>query len=568
VAVDPVVELDSELDYWSSRGREVAIESKVSPSATRNEAELDVAIVGAGFAGMYMLHKLRDHLNLNVQVLEAGDGVGGTWYWNRYPGARCDSESYYYSYSFSPELEQEWTWSSRYPGQPEILDYLNHVADRFDLRRDIQFETRIVATNFDSESNRWSLKTGAGKIITARYVVAATGCLSTGNIPDFPGLDQFAGEYYHTGAWPHDGVDFTGKRVGLIGTGSTGIQATPVIAAEADHLHVFQRTPNFSIPARNAPLTAEESAEIKRTYAEIRNKCRASDGGFPFDPTERQAGEHSAAERDAIYEEMWQLGGLRMLACSFADLTRDEFTNETAAEFIRNKIRGMVDDPKVAEQLLPHDHPYGTKRPPIDTDYYKTFNRDNVTLANVRDTPIVEITATGLRTASEEYELDVIVFATGFDAMTGALLKMGVTGIDGQSLENAWAAGPRTYLGLQIAGFPNFFTVTGPGSPSVLTNMPVAIEQHVEWISDCIEHLNKHGLSRIEATDKAQEDWVDHVRETGDATLFPKANSWYVGANVPGKSRVFMPYVDGMVTYRAKCDEVAAQNYDGFALGN
>jgi cation diffusion facilitator CzcD-associated flavoprotein CzcO len=532
------------------------------------QTDLDVAVVGAGFSGLYMLHKLRDHLNLNVRVFEAGDGVGGTWYWNRYPGARCDSESYYYSYSFSPELEQEWTWSSRYPAQPEILDYLNHVADRFELRPDIQFETRIVAATFDDQANLWRLETAAGATTTSRYVVAASGCLSTGNTPGFPGLDKFSGDHYHTGSWPHDGVDFTGKRVGLIGTGSTGIQATPVIAADADHLHVFQRTPNFSIPARNAPLSAEESAEIKQTYAEIREKCRTSDGGFPFDPTERQARDYSAAERDAVYEELWQLGGFRLLACSFADLTKDEFTNETAADFIRAKIRGMVDDPKVAEQLLPFDHPYGTKRPPIDTDYYKTFNRDNVTLVDVREAPIVEITPSGLLTEDGEYELDVIVFATGFDAMTGTLLNMGVTGADGQSLTSAWEAGPRTYLGLQIAGFPNFFTVTGPGSPSVLTNMPVAIEQHVEWISDCIEYLNEHGLSRIEATDQAQEAWVDHVRETGEATLYPKANSWYVGANVPGKSRVFMPYVDGMVAYREKCDEVAAQNYDGFALGN
>lgn len=544
----------------------MAASSEVSGLGT--QTDLDVAVVGAGFSGLYALHKLRDHLHLNVRVFEAGDGVGGTWYWNRYPGARCDSESYYYSYSFSPELEQEWTWSSRYPAQPEILDYLNHVADRFELRPDIQFETRIVAATFDDQANLWRLETAAGATITSRYVVAASGCLSTGNTPSFPGLDKFSGDHYHTGSWPHDGVDFTGKRVGLIGTGSTGIQATPVIAADADHLHVFQRTPNFSIPARNAPLSAEESAEIKRTYAEIREKCRTSDGGFPFDPTERQARDYSAAERDAVYEELWQLGGFRLLACSFAELTNDEFTNETAADFIRAKIRGMVDDPKVAEQLLPFDHPYGTKRPPIDTDYYKTFNRDNVTLVNVREAPIVEITPSGLLTEDGEYELDAIVFATGFDAMTGTLLNMGVTGADGQSLASAWEAGPRTYLGLQIAGFPNFFTVTGPGSPSVLTNMPVAIEQHVEWISDCIEYLNEHGLSRIEATDQAQEAWVDHVRESGEATLYPKANSWYVGANVPGKSRVFMPYVDGMVAYREKCDEVAAQNYDGFALGN
>jgi cation diffusion facilitator CzcD-associated flavoprotein CzcO len=546
----------------------VVVTAEIGTTGKNGAIDMDVAVIGAGFSGMYMLHKLRDQLHLDARVFEAGDGVGGTWYWNRYPGARCDSESYYYSYSFSPELEQEWTWTSRYPAQPEILDYLNHVADRFDLRRNIQFNTRVVAANFDNQANHWRLLTDSGESITARYVVAATGCLSTGNTPDFPGLDDFGGEYYHTGNWPHDGVDFTGKRVGLIGTGSTGIQATPVIAAQADRLFVFQRTPNFSIPARNAPLTAEESAEIKATYADIRQRCRTSDGGFPFEPTERRAEEFTAAERDAIYEELWQLGGFRLLACSFADLTKDEFTNETAAEFVRQKIRKMVHDPKVAEQLLPFDHPYGTKRPPIDTDYYETFNRDNVTLVDVREAPIQEITSSGLRTSEEAYELDVIVFATGFDAMTGTLLNMGVTGADGRALADAWQAGPRTYLGLQVAGFPNFFTVTGPGSPSVLTNMPVAIEQHVEWIADCIDYLNRHGLSRIEATDEAQEAWVDHVREAGETTLFPRANSWYVGANVPGKSRVFMPYVDGMVAYREKCDEVAAHNYEGFALGN
>ena len=530
--------------------------------------DLDVAVIGAGFSGLYMLHKLRDHLHLSTQVFEAGGGVGGTWYWNRYPGARCDSESYYYSYSFSSELEQEWTWSSRYPGQPEILEYLNHVADRFDLRRSIQFDTRIVGAKFEDENNRWRLDTQSGASVTARYVVAATGCLSTGNTPDFPGLDDFAGSCYHTGTWPHDGVDFTGKRVGLIGTGSTGIQATPVIAEQADHLYVFQRTPNYSIPARNEPLSKKESAEIKRRYAEIRERCRASDGGFPFAPSERMAQDYSAAERDEIYEELWQLGGFRILLCSFAELTIDEFTNETVAEFIRKKIREMVDDPKVAEQLLPYDHPYGTKRPPIDTDYYKTFNRDNVTLVDVRQAPIAKITPSGLRTEDQTYDLDIIVFATGFDAMTGTLLNMGITGTDGQKLEEAWQAGPRTYLGLQMAGFPNFFTVTGPGSPSVLANMPVAIEQHVEWISDCIEHLYSQDLSRIEATDEAQETWVDHVREAGEATLFPRANSWYVGANVPGKSRVFLPYVDGMVAYRDKCDDVAQNNYDGFITSN
>jgi cation diffusion facilitator CzcD-associated flavoprotein CzcO len=528
--------------------------------------KLDVAIIGAGFSGMYMLHKLRDGLGLKARVIEAADGVGGTWYWNRYPGARCDSESYYYSYSFSKELEQEWQWTSRYPPQPEILDYLNHVADRFDLRPDIQFNTRVTGATFDESRNRWTVTTDSGAQYSAQFVVSAVGCLSLRNTPNFEGLNQFQGDWYHTGAWPHEEVDFTGKRVGLIGTGSTGIQVTPVIAAEAQHLTVFQRTPNFSIPARNAPLSAEEAAEIKANYEEIRDRCRNSANGFPFETFERVARDATPEERRVIYDDLWERGGFRFLVSSFSDLLQDEFANETAAKYIRDRIGEIVKDPAVAEQLIPTDHPYGTKRPPIDTDYYDTFNRDNVSLVSVRENPIVEITAHGLRTANAEYPLDIIVFATGFDAMTGALLAMDIRGVEDRPLTAAWAAGPRTYLGLQVAGFPNLFTITGPGSPSVLTNMPVAIEQHVEWISDCIEYLRANGLHRIEATEESQEAWVKHVSEVADATLYPRANSWYVGANVPGKSRVFMPFVGGMDVYREQCKEVAQNGYEGFHL--
>jgi cation diffusion facilitator CzcD-associated flavoprotein CzcO len=532
------------------------------------ERKLDVAIIGAGFSGLYMLHRIRDVLKLDTQVFEAADGVGGTWYWNRYPGARCDSESYVYSYSFSPELEQEWSWSSRYPEQPEILDYLNHVADRFDLRRDIQFDTRVTSATFDETSNRWNLTTGKGDRISARYLVSAVGCLSTRSTPDFPGLENFAGEYYHTGAWPHEAVDFTGKRVGLIGTGSTGIQAAPVIAAAAEHLTVFQRTANYSIPARNEPLSAEKAAEIKAHYDEIRQTCRESDFGFPYASAERLATEATPEEREAIYNELWDLGGIRFFAGSFADLLTDEAVNDTAAEFVRAKIRETVKDPATAELLCPTDHPYGTKRPPIDTNYYETFNRDNVSLVDVRSAPIVELTSNGLRTEAADYDLDVIVFATGFDAMTGALLEMDIKGVDGLRLADKWADGPRTYLGLQVVGFPNLFTITGPGSPSVLSNMPVAIEQHVEWVSDCIEYLNNHGLSRIEATEAAQDEWVQHVWDEANETLFPLANSWYMGANIPGKTRVFMPYVGGMTQYRERCNEVAENGYAGFLLQN
>ncbi len=530
--------------------------------------ELDAIIVGAGFSGLYMLYRAREVLGLRARLYEAGEGVGGTWYWNRYPGARCDSESFYYSYSFSEELEQEWEWSSKYPEQPEILRYLNHVADRFDLRRDIQLGTRVSEAIFDDTTNRWNVKTDAGELVSAPFLISAVGCLSAANIPKIPGLETFEGDWYHTGSWPHGGVDFSGKRVGLIGTGSTGIQATPVIARDADHLTVFQRTANYSVPARNAPLTPEMAREIKQNYREIRRKARESFGGFPFQPSARSALQHSEEQRRAIYEELWEEGGFKFMYGSFFDIVLNQEANDTAAEFIRSKIRQTVKDPEVAAKLLPTDHPYGSKRPPIDTDYFETFNRDNVTLVDLKASPIIEITRTGVRTEAGHHDLDIIVFATGFDAMTGALLKIDIRGSGGVSLRDKWAEGPRTYLGLQVAGFPNLFTITGPGSPSVLSNMPVSIEQHAEWISDCIAHLRERGLRRIEATEEAQEAWVDHVGQVASMTLFMKANSWYLGANIPGKKRVFMPYVGGVLPYRMRCDEVAAKNYEGFTLAS
>jgi cation diffusion facilitator CzcD-associated flavoprotein CzcO len=528
--------------------------------------ELDVAIVGAGFSGLYMLHRVRDVLKLKTRVFEAADGVGGTWYWNRYPGARCDSESYFYCYSFSEELEQDWTWTSKFPEQPEILSYLNHVADRFDLRRDIQLNTRITNARFEDSGNRWLLSTDTGETVAARFLISAVGCLSARNLPDIPGVENFAGEKYHTGNWPHEGVDFRAKRVGLIGTGSTGIQAAPVIAEEAEHLYVFQRTPNFSVPARNTVLTAEETARIKANYDDIRRISRTSAFGFPFETPEHAAMEVTPDERHATYEQRWKEGGISFGFKSFNDILVDKAANDSASDFIREKIRETVKDPEVAELLIPTDHPYGAKRPPLDTNYFETYNRDNVTLVDVRAAPIEEITERGVRTERNEYDLDVIVFATGFDAMTGALLAMNVEGSGGLRLADKWADGPVTYLGLQVAGFPNLFTITGPGSPSVLANMPIAIEQHVEWVSDCLEHLYANGISRIEATQAAEQDWVRHVAEEGDATLFPLANSWYVGANIPGKTRVFMPYVGGMGKYREHCDHSAQHGYDGFVL--
>jgi cation diffusion facilitator CzcD-associated flavoprotein CzcO len=531
--------------------------------------DFDAVIVGAGFSGLYMLYRLREVLGLSARVFEAGGGVGGTWYWNRYPGARCDSESYYYSYSFSEELQQEWVWSSKYPEQPEILRYLDHVADRFDLRRDIDLDTRVTRALFKEDADCWEIHTDTGDVVTSQFFIGAVGCLSAANVPPIPGLDRFEGTWYHTGRWPHEGVDFSGQRVGLIGTGSTGIQATPVIAAQASHLTVFQRTPNYTVPARNFPLTPEQLTEIKANYGEIRRKARASYGGFPYDPSEFSALDVTPEERQATYERLWaEEGGFKFIYGSYNDLLVNAESNDTAAEFIRSKIRQIVSDPVVAEKLAPKDYPYGTKRPPIDTDYFETFNRPNVTLVDLRETPITEITRTGLVTTGGDYDLDVIVFATGFDAMTGSLLRIDIRGLDGVTLNRKWEAGPLTYLGVQVAGFPNMFIITGPGSPSVLTNMPLAIEQHVEWIAECITHVRESGQSRVEATEDAEEAWVEHVRQVAELTLFSQANSWYLGANIPGKKRVFMPYVGGFAPYRERCDEVAANGYEGFAFSS
>jgi cation diffusion facilitator CzcD-associated flavoprotein CzcO len=527
---------------------------------------LDAIIIGAGFSGLYQLYCLRDRLGMSVQVLEQGGGVGGTWYWNRYPGARCDSESHSYCYSFSEELSKEWEWSERYPEQPEIMRYLNFVADRLDLKRDIHFNTRVTAATYDEAANRWRVTTDGGGTFTAKYLITAVGCLSTANVPKIPGLDSFKGQWVHTGNWPHEGVDFRGKRVGIIGTGSTGIQAIPEIAKTAKHLTVFQRTANYSVPARNAPLTPEFQRYVKSSHAEIREVMHGTANGHPFVIEDRSVFDVTPAERQAIYEAAWDKGGLQFRA-TFRDLLMDKAANDTAAEFIRDKIRALVKDPATAEKLADIDHPYAAKRPPIDTDYFETYNQDNVALVDVRANPIEAITPTGLRTQAAEYPLDIIVFATGFDAMTGPLLRMDIRGRDGLPLAKAWEAGPRNYLGLQVADFPNMFTITGPGSPSVLCNMPVAIEQHVEWITDCIAFMRQKKLERIEASADAVDRWVQHVNDAANATLLPQAHhSWYLGANVPGKPRVFMPYAGGMARYRRECDDIARKGYEGFAL--
>lgn len=526
----------------------------------------DVIVVGAGFSGLYMVHRARDVLGLDVVGLEAASGPGGTWYWNRYPGARCDSESFYYCYTFSDELLHEWDWTTRYPEQPEILRYLEYVADRFDLRPSFSFDTRVERATWDDAGNRWIVETDTGQTLAATHLVTAVGCLSAANVPDIAGRDDFAGEWHHTGRWPAEGVDFTGKRVAQVGTGSTGIQAAPVIARDAEHLYVFQRTPNYTVPARDRPMDRQEWIDIKSRYDEVRRLTRESFAGFPYTPSPRSALEVSDEERNKIYEQLWEEGGFKFLWGGFVDLLFNEAANETAADFIRGKIREIVKDPAVAERLCPSNHPYGSKRPPIDTDYYETFNRDNVTLIDLRESPIRTITHTGIETEDGHYEVDVIVFATGFDAVTGPLLRMNITGRNGLALKDKWADGPRTYLGLQVAGFPNLFTITGPGSPSVLTNMPTSIEQHVEWICDCIEHLRKEGGTRIEPLPEAEQEWVDHVALVSTMGLFHRADSWYLGANIPGKKRVFMPYVGGLANYRIRCDEVAANDYEGFLV--
>ena len=535
-----------------------------SPDTAGSAAEVDVLIVGAGFSGLYLLHRLRG-LGFNAKVVDAAADVGGTWYWNRYPGARCDIASLDYSCSFDEALQQEWHWPERYSEQGEILKYARHVAERFDLRHDIAFETRIASARYDEGDGRWTVESETGQRWTATWFVMATGCLSVPRMPDVPGLESFGGDWYHTGDWPHEPVDFTGLRVGLIGTGSSGIQSIPVIARQARQLTVFQRTPNFSIPAWNGPLDPEEEREHKAHYGELREVARWSSGGYLVEDNNDPS---LGLPREVILAELerrWRQGGFSILG-AYGDTATDLAANEVVAEFVRNKIRERVKDPEVAELLCPKDHPFGTKRLCVDTQYYETYNRGNVRLIDLKSTPIETITPAGIRTTAEDFTFDAIVFATGFDAMTGAILNVDIRGRGGIALRDKWAYGPRSYLGLMVAGFPNLFTVTGPGSPSVLSNMMTSIEQHVEWISDCIVHLRDGQKRLIEPTVEAEDAWVDHVVETGDKTLYPLANSWYMGANVPGKPRVFMPYVGGVGVYRGICNEVAKKGYEGFAL--
>jgi cyclohexanone monooxygenase len=532
--------------------------------AAANES-YDVVVVGAGFAGMYMLHRLRGQ-GFSVRVYEQGGDVGGTWYWNRYPGARCDVESMQYSYSFSEELQQEWNWSERYAPQPEILKYANHVADRFKLRGDIKLNSRVDRAVFDEATNAWSVTTSDGNTVTAKQVVLATGCLSNARMPDIKGLSDFKGKVYHTGHWPHEPVDFTGLRVGVIGTGSSGIQSVPIIAEQASHLTVFQRTANFSIPARNAALTSEEREAFRAKYPEIRRFAReVSRNGIYTEVPDKGALDDGGNERRSKYEARWTRGGLTFMSV-YNNLALDKAANDTAADFVREKIAEIVQDPQTAKLLQPDNHPIGSKRICIDSDYFATFNRPNVTLVDIRTNPIEEILPNAVRTSGKDYEVDALVLATGFDAMTGSVAKIELRGRNGQTLNQKWAEGPKTYLGLMSAGFPNLFIITGPGSPSVLSNMIVSIEQHVDWIADAIGYMRDRGLDSMEAMQDAEQRWVDHVNEVAHTTLYPQANSWYMGANIPGKPQIFMPYIGGVGVYREICNDVAAKGYQGFTM--
>ncbi|MCT6815904.1 MAG: NAD(P)/FAD-dependent oxidoreductase [Lysinibacillus fusiformis] len=527
--------------------------------------EVDAVILGAGFAGLYMLHQLKSK-GFSTIVYETGDGVGGVWYWNRYPGARCDIESIYYNYTFSKELYEEWTWTSRFPEQEEILRYLNYVADRLKLRSNIQFNTRVKAAHFDEEQHKWLVHLNDGHQVLAKYFITGIGCLSAANVPKFQGLDQFSGKWYHTGHWPHDKVDFTGKRVGIIGTGSSGIQAIPVIAKEAKHLTVFQRTPQYTIPARNHLYDEDFIRQTKGNFENLKHAMRNSFSGTPFAYNHPSAIEDSDHQRQKVFEEAWAQGGFAF-ASTYKDLLTNEQSNEKAAAFIRSKIRETVQDPTVAEKLCPK-YMYGTKRQVLDSDYFETYNRDNVLLVDVKESPILEITETGIQTASNHFELDIIIFATGYDGMTGPLFKIDIRGRNGVTLKDKWENGAsvQTYLGLATASFPNLFMITGPESPSVLVNMPIAIEQHVEWIAQCIDYLREHDIDVMETNAEAEQAWNKHCREIANETLYVKGDSWYTGANIAGKPRSFLIYLGGFDYYTKRCQEVAQNNYEGFQL--
>jgi cyclohexanone monooxygenase len=522
----------------------------------------DAVVVGAGWAGMYMLIRLRE-LGLSARVFEAGSGVGGTWYWNRYPGARCDVPSLDYSYSFSEELQQEWQWSERYAAQEEIERYANHVADRFDLRRDIQLQTRVESASYDEPSRRWTIRTDKGDLVSARYCIMATGGYSIPIKPDIPGVDTFAGEMYYTSRWPKTPVDFAGKRIGVIGTGSSGMQTATAVATEGvDHLYVFQRTPNYAVPARNHPLDLEFQREFKQRYDDHRRRARQSNFGIPFPQGDRSATAYSDEEFQKRMQEVWEPGGSAILA-AFTDILVNEDSNRRVSEYLRSTIRKRVNDPVVAEKLCAKTHFLGSRRLLVEDTYFEIFNEPNVTLVDVSESPIVEISPNGLRTAEAEYELDMLILATGFDSGTGALLQVDIRGRDGQQIKDTWAAGPQTYLGVMIHGYPNLFSIAGPGSPSIRSQVILSIEQHVDWITDLLAHAERNNIVEIEATAEAEDAWTAHVADVAASTLTIRDRTQYVGANIPGKPRVYLAYLGGVGRYRKICDTVRSHGYEG-----
>lgn len=527
--------------------------------------QFDAIIIGAGIAGLYQLYRLRE-AGMSVRVFETGSGVGGTWYWNRYPGARFDSESYSYGYSFSDELLQEWDWSEHFAGQPETERYLNYVADKFDLRRDIQFNTRVASAVYDEAANRWQVRTDDGRVAQARFLITAIGILSAPFIPDFAGRDSFAGVSFHTSQWPKTPIDFSDKRVGVIGTGATAVQLITEIAKNVGHLTVFQRTPNYCAPLRNGPIDPETQQGIKASYPQIFRKCRETFAGFLHDFDERSALDMAPEERTARYEELWAQPGFGKWLGNFSDIMTDLDANATFTEFVRDKIRARVNDPVVAEKLVPKDHPFGTKRVPLESGYYEAYNRDNVLLVDLNETPLERITPKGVRTSDTEHEFDVLIYATGFDAVTGAFNRIDIRGPGGQALKDKWADGPRTYLGIQVAGFPNLFTLVGPHNGATFCNLPRCIEQNVEWVTDCVRYMRTHEYARIAATPEAEDEWTDHVNELAEGSLLSTVDNWFMGANIPGKKRSFLMYTGGSPAYRKKCAEVAAKGYEGFTL--
>ncbi len=524
--------------------------------------QFDAIIIGAGVTGLYQLHRLRQ-CGLSVRLYEDGSGVGGTWYWNRYPGCRFDSESETYGYSFSKELLQEWEWKEHFSGQPENERYLNYVADKFDLRRDIQLNSRVTSAVYDEDEKCWEIQINNGQRMRAQFLIAAVGILSAHYTPPFEGVDSFKGASYHTGRWPKEPVDLTGKRVAVIGTGPTAVQLITEIAKEVGHLMVFQRTPNYCAPLRNGPVSSETQRRFKETYSEIHKRIRETPAGFMHDFDQRSALEVPREERLALYEHLWAQPGFSKWLANFRDIMTDREANEDFAEFVRNKIRARVKDPVVAEKLVPKDHPFGSKRIPLESGYYEQFNRPNVSLVDVRETPIERITPTGIKTSNKDYEFDVIIYATGFDAVSGSLTRIDIRGEGGQTFKDKWADGPRSYLGLQTAGFPNFFMAIN----SAFCNYPVCAEMIVDWIADCICFVREKGFARIAPTPEAEEAWVEHASELASHTLLSDAKSWFMGSNIPGKKRALLLYANSAPAYRAKCAEVAAKGYEGFVLG-